>query len=251
MMTPIIETHDLWKIYPMNGIGVEALRGVSLTVETGEFVAVVGPSGSGKSTLLHLIGAMDAPTRGDVSLNGHRLTQTSDTERTRLRCREIGFVFQTFNLLPTLSAQENVEIALRLAGVPRRERRARAAELLACVGLEVRADHLPRQLSGGERQRVAIARALANRPALLLADEPTGNLDSVTGESIVALLRQLNAHGQTIILVTHDAELAAHSGRVLRMKDGQILNPPLEERSMCVHEPGSAGHTTPITIEVE
>jgi len=222
MMASIVETYDLWKVYPMNGAGVEALRGVELKVEAGEFVALVGPSGSGKSTLLHLLGAMDTPTRGEVRLNGRSLAQMSDAERTRLRCREIGFVFQTFNLLPMLSALENVEIALRLAGVPGRERHVRAAELLERVGLGERMRHLPRQLSGGERQRVAIARALANRPALLLADEPTGNLDSATGESIVALLRQLNDQGQTIVLVTHNAEVANQAGRMLQMKDGQL-----------------------------
>jgi putative ABC transport system ATP-binding protein len=222
-MTPIVETHDLWKMYPMDGTSVKALRGVNLTVEAGEFVALVGPSGSGKSTLLHLIGAMDTPTRGEVYLNGHSLSQANDAERTRLRCHEIGFVFQTFNLLPTLSALENVEIALRLAGASRWERRARATELLQRVGLGERMSHLPQQLSGGERQRVAIARALANQPALLLADEPTGNLDSATGEAIVALLRQLNSQGQTIVLVTHDVEVAAQAERVIRMRDGKLM----------------------------
>ena len=221
-MTLIAETQAVWKIYPMDGTSVEALRGVELKVEAGEFIALVGPSGSGKSTLLHLLGAMDTPTRGEVRLNGHSLAQMSDAQRTRLRCREIGFVFQTFNLLPTLSALENVEIALRLAGIPGPKRRARATELLESIGLDERMRHLPRQLSGGERQRVAIARALANRPALLLADEPTGNLDSATGESIVALLRQLNGQGQTIVLVTHNAEVANQAGRMLQMKDGQL-----------------------------
>jgi len=218
----IIETHDLWKVYRMDGVAVEALRGVNLTVEAGAFIALVGPSGSGKSTLLHLLGAMDTPTRGEVRLNGRSLTGMSDTERTHLRCHEVGFVFQTFNLLPTLSALENVEIALRLAGVSRRERHTRAAELLERVGLGGRMGHLPRQLSGGERQRVAVARALANQPALLLADEPTGNLDSATGQAIVGLFRQLNAEGQTIVLVTHNPEVAAQAGRVLRMRDGRI-----------------------------
>ena len=222
MMTSIVETYDLWKVYPMNGAGVEALCGVELKVEAGEFVALVGPSGSGKSTLLHLLGAMDTPTRGEVRLNGRSLAQMSDAERTRLRCREIGFVFQTFNLLPTLNALENVEIALRLAGVPGQKRRARAAQLLESMGLDGRIRHLPRQLSGGERQRVAIARAFANQPALLLADEPTGNLDSATGQSIVTLLRQLNGQGQTIVLVTHNAEVAKQAGRMLQMKDGQL-----------------------------
>jgi putative ABC transport system ATP-binding protein len=221
-MTPIVEARDLWKTYPLDKTSVEALRGVNLTIEVSEFVAMVGPSGSGKSTLLHLIGAMDTPTRGDVFLNGLNLAHMSDSERTRLRCCRIGFVFQTFNLLPTLSALENVEIAMRLAGIPSRERRQRAAELLERVGLGERMRHAPCQLSGGERQRVALARALANQPALLLADEPTGNLDSTTGESIVALLQQLNNQGQTIVLVTHNAEMANQAGRVLRMRDGQI-----------------------------
>jgi len=221
-MGNIVETRELWKVYPLDGTGVEALRGVSLTVEAGEFVAVMGPSGSGKSTLLHLIGAMDTPTRGEVWLNGRNLAQMSEAGRTRLRCREVGFVFQTFNLLPALSALENVEIALRLAGVPGRERRTRATELLERVGMGERVRHRPRQLSGGERQRVAIARALANRPALLLADEPTGNLDSATGASIVALLRQLNAEGQTLVVVTHNPEVANQAGRVLRLRDGQL-----------------------------
>jgi len=221
-MTPIVETHDLWKVYRMDGTSVEALRGVNLMVEAGEFVALVGPSGSGKSTLLHLIGAMDTPTRGEVWLNGRSLTGMSDAERTCLRCREVGFVFQTFNLLPTLNVLENVEIALRLGGVPASQRRKRAAELLERVGLAERMKHLPRQLSGGERQRVAIARALANQPALLLADEPTGNLDTTTGESIIALLQQFHGQGQTIVLVTHNPEIAKQADRVLRMKDGQI-----------------------------
>ena len=221
-MTTVVETHELWKIYSMDGVGVEALRGVNLTIAKGEFVVIVGPSGSGKSTLLHLIGAMDIPTRGEVYLNGRHLAKTSDAERTRLRCRDVGFVFQTFNLLPTLNVLENVEIALRLAGVPASQRRTRAAELLERVGLAERMKHLPRQLSGGERQRVAIARALANQPALLLADEPTGNLDTTTGESIIALLQQFHGQGQTIVLVTHNPEIAKQADRVLQMKDGQI-----------------------------
>jgi putative ABC transport system ATP-binding protein len=221
-MTPIVKTSKLRKWYPMDGSGVNALRDVNLTVEKSEFVAVVGPSGSGKSTLLHLLGAMDTPTDGEVRINGKNLAQMNDAARTQIRRHQIGFVFQTFNLLPTLNARENVEIAMRLAGVPGRERRARAADLLERVGLGPRAGHLPRQLSGGERQRVAIARALANRPALVLADEPTGNLDSATGESIIGLLHQLNREGQTIVLVTHNVEIANQAGKVIRMKDGQI-----------------------------
>jgi len=221
-MTPIIETRDLWKIHPMDGTGVEALRGVNLAVEPGEFVALVGPSGSGKSTLLHLLGAMDTPTRGEVVFEGKNLAAFSDGERTQLRCRQIGFVFQTFNLLPTLTAFQNVELPLRLARVPTRERIPRARELLIQVGLGARTNHLPRQLSGGERQRVAIARALANHPKLLLADEPTGNLDSVTGKEIIALLQEVHRAGQTIMLVTHNADVAAQANRVLHVRDGVI-----------------------------
>jgi len=221
-MTPIIETRDLWKIHPMDGTGVEALRGVNLAVEPGEFVALVGPSGSGKSTLLHLLGAMDTPTRGEVVFEGKNLAAFSDGERTQLRCRQIGFVFQTFNLLPTLTAFQNVELPLRLARVPTRERIPRARELLIQVGLGARTNHLPRQLSGGERQRVAIARALANHPKLLLADEPTGNLDSVTGKETIALLQEVHRAGQTIMLVTHNADVAAQANRVLHVRDGVI-----------------------------
>jgi len=221
-MTPIIETRDLWKIHPMDGTGVEALRGVNLAVEPGEFVALVGPSGSGKSTLLHLLGAMDTPTRGEVVFEGKNLAAFSDGERTQLRCRQIGFVFQTFNLLPTLTAFQNVELPLRLARVPTRERIPRARELLIQVGLGARTNHLPRQLSGGERQRVAIARALANHPKLLLADEPTGNLDSVTGKEIIALLQEVHRAGQTIMLVTHNADVGAQANRALHVRDGVI-----------------------------
>ncbi len=222
-MAPIVETHDLWKIYPMDGTRVEALRGVNLNVQPGEFMAFIGPSGSGKSTLLHLIGAMDTPTRGEVCIDGVNLAQMRDGERTRLRCHQIGFVFQTFNLLPMLTALENVEIALRLAGVQEAARRARAEEALARVGLVEQAHHRPAQLSGGQRQRVAIARALANRPRLLLADEPTGNLDSATGQAIVDLFRQFNAEGQTIVMVTHNTELAHSVGRRVTLRDGQVL----------------------------
>jgi putative ABC transport system ATP-binding protein len=217
-----IEARDLWKVYCIDGQDVRALCGVSLTVQHGEFVAVVGPSGSGKSTLLHLIGAMDSPTRGEVFLNGQHLAGMTESARTRLRCREVGMLFQTFNLLPTLTASENVEVAMRLAGVPQDERRRRTTDLFECLGLATRLKHLPSQLSGGERQRVALARAVANEPTILLPDEPTGNLDTVTGEDIVRLLRQLNDQGQTIVLVTHNPEVAAQASRRLHMRDGQV-----------------------------
>ncbi len=222
-MDNIVEAYDLWKVYQMDGLAVEALRGMGLTVEAGEFVALVGPSGSGKSSLLHIIGAMDTPTEGEVLFDGRSLVGADDGERTYLRCHEIGFVFQNYNLLPMFSAFENVEIALRLAGVSRTERRTRTRELLGRVNLGERVEHLPKQLSGGERQRVAVARALANYPRLLLADEPTGNLDTATGEAVVDLLCRFNAEGQTIVLVTHDPEVAARAGRVVRMRDGQLM----------------------------
>jgi len=221
-MGKIVQTHDLWKIYPMGEVKVEALRGVNLTVEEGEFITIIGPSGSGKSSLLHIIGCMDTPTRGEVFFGGKDVRKMSDGERTRVRCHEIGYIFQTFNLLPTLDVAGNVEIATRLAGMHKAERKARTRELLEKVGLGERMGHLPRQLSGGERQRVAIARALANSPKLILADEPTGNLDSVTGKEIVRLLRELNEEGHTIVLVTHDLEASAQARRVIKMKDGQL-----------------------------
>ena len=221
-MGKIFETHDLWKIYPMGEVEVEALRGVNLTVEEGEFIAIIGPSGSGKSSLLHIIGCMDTPTRGEVFFEDKDVRRMNDGERTRVRCHAIGFIFQTFNLLPTLDAAGNVEIAMRLAGRHKAERKARTRELLEKVGLGKRMGHLPRQLSGGERQRVAIARALANSPKLILADEPTGNLDSVTGKGIVRMLRELNEEGQTIVMVTHNPEASAQAKRVIRMKDGQL-----------------------------
>ena len=221
-MGKIFETHDLWKIYPMGEVKVEALRGVNLTVEEGEFIAIIGPSGSGKSSLLHIIGCMDTPTRGEVFFEDKDVRRMNDGERTRVRCHAIGFIFQTFNLLPTLDAAGNVEIAMRLAGMHKAERKARTRDLLEKVGLGKRMGHLPRQLSGGERQRVAIARALANSPKLILADEPTGNLDSVTGKGIVRMLRELNEEGQTIVMVTHNPEASAQAKRVIRMKDGQL-----------------------------
>ncbi|MBA3497568.1 MAG: ABC transporter ATP-binding protein [Gemmatimonadales bacterium] len=206
----------------MNGETVHALRGVSLRVDAGDYVAIVGPSGSGKSTLLQLLGGIDAPSGGAVEILGTRLGSLSDRELTRLRLTRLGFIFQRFHLLPVLTARENVELPMAEAGVAGRERRARARELLAYVGLDHRADHRATQLSGGEMQRVAIARALANRPALLLADEPTGELDAATGHEILALFRQLNADGTTLVVVTHDERLAAEAGRIIHMLDGTI-----------------------------
>lgn len=213
---------DLHKDYPMYGTTVHALRGVSLEVRSGEYLAVAGPSGSGKSTLLQLIGGIDVPSAGFVEILGTRLDTLRDSQLTRLRLTRLGFVFQRFHLLPVLTAQENVELPMAEAGVTARERRERAQVLLAYVGLEHRASHRATQLSGGEMQRVAIARALANRPALLLADEPTGELDAATGEEILALFARLNADGTTLIVVTHDERLAGEAGRVIHMLDGRI-----------------------------
>jgi putative ABC transport system ATP-binding protein len=218
----VLLAHDLSKDYPMNGEAVHALRGISLEVRSGEYVAVVGPSGSGKSTLLQLIGGIDIPSRGSVEIMGTSLGSLSDRQLTRLRLDRLGFVFQRFHLLPVLTARENVELPMAEAGMKGRERVARALELLGYVGLRHRAAHMVTQLSGGEMQRVAIARALANRPALLLADEPTGELDAATGEDILALFSRLNRDGTTLVVVTHDERLAAQAGRVIHMLDGRI-----------------------------
>jgi putative ABC transport system ATP-binding protein len=219
----VLVARDLRKDYPMNGEVVHALRGVSLTVRQGDYVAIVGPSGCGKSTLLQLLGGIDAATSGHIGLLGTALESLDDRQLTRLRLTRLGFVFQRFHLLPVLSAAENVELPMAEAGVGLGERRARARELLAYVGLAGRAGHRATQLSGGEMQRVAIARALANRPALILADEPTGELDAATGRGILALFRQLNADGATLVVVTHDEKLAAEAGRVVEMVDGRIV----------------------------
>jgi putative ABC transport system ATP-binding protein len=221
----ILIARDLHKDYPMNGAAVHALRGASLVVQAGEYVAIAGPSGSGKSTLLQLIGGIDAPSAGSVELLGTRLDALSDRELTRLRLTRLGFVFQRFHLLPVLTARENVELPMAEAGMGRRERQDRASELLAYVGLGHRAGHRATQLSGGEMQRVAIARALANQPALLLADEPTGELDAATGAEILSLFRRLNQDGTTLVVVTHDEQLAAEAGRVIHMLDGRIRDP--------------------------
>ncbi|HEU5169068.1 MAG TPA: ABC transporter ATP-binding protein [Gemmatimonadales bacterium] len=218
----LLVARELAKDYPMNGQTVHALRGVSLVVAPGEYVAIVGPSGCGKSTLLHILGGIETPSSGEVTIAGTRLDTLSDRELTRLRLTRLGFVFQRFHLLPVLTAGENVELPMAEAGVPRAERRERVGELLAYVGLGSRRDHRATQLSGGEMQRVAIARALANRPALLLADEPTGELDAATGQEILQLFRRLNRDGATLVVVTHDERLAAEAGRVVHMLDGKV-----------------------------
>lgn len=219
----MIELKNAHKIYPMGEISVQALRGLDLTIKPGEFVAIMGPSGSGKSTLMHLLGCLDLPSNGIVQLDGKDVTKLDEDTLAQIRGKKIGFVFQTFNLIPTLTAQENVDLPLFFQGVPRKERSARAVELLQKVGLNGRIQHKPSQLSGGERQRVAIARALANDPEIILADEPTGNLDSESGEAILKLLAQLNREGKTIILVTHNPEAAAYAHRIVRIKDGRLL----------------------------
>jgi putative ABC transport system ATP-binding protein len=222
-VSPVLQARNLSKDYPMNGELVHALRSVSLEVNPAEYVAIAGPSGSGKSTLLQLIGGIDIPSSGDVEILGTSLRTLSDRDLTRLRLTRLGFVFQRFHLLPVLTARENVELPMAEAGMPRQARQARATELLDYVGLRHRAGHRATQLSGGEMQRVAIARALANRPVLLLADEPTGELDAATGEEILQLFRRINADGTTLIVITHDERLAAQAGRVIHMLDGRIL----------------------------
>jgi putative ABC transport system ATP-binding protein len=221
----LLIARDLHKDYPMNGAAVHALRGASLEVHAGEYVAIAGPSGSGKSTLLQLIAGIDVPSSGSVELLGTRLETLSDRELTRLRLTRLGFVFQRFHLLPVLTALENVELPMAEAGWDRGKRRERALELLAYVGLRHRAEHRATQLSGGEMQRVAIARALANQPVLLLADEPTGELDAETGTEILSLFRRLNMDGTTLVVVTHDEQLAAEASRVIHMLDGRIREP--------------------------
>lgn len=220
----LLRAQGVRKDYRLDGEPVHALRGVSLSITGGEYLAIAGPSGCGKSTLLHILGGIDTPSAGTVELDGVALSGLTDRELTRLRLARIGFVFQRFHLLPVLTASENVELPMAEAGLPAATRRARARELLDYVGLAQREHHRATQLSGGEMQRVAIARALANRPALILADEPTGELDAVTGRQILDLFQKLHADGTTLVVVTHDDRLAAEAGRVAYMLDGQIVN---------------------------
>ncbi|ADZ09814.1 Phosphonate-transporting ATPase [Methanobacterium lacus] len=224
-MQNLVNGKELWKTYDLGGVKVNALRGLNITVDEGEFVSIMGPSGSGKSTLMNLIGCLDTPTEGELTIDGREISSMKESELTKVRAEKIGFIFQTFNLLPALSVRDNVEFPMRnLSGdkkLNKSARRARAEECLECVGLGHRLDHLPAKLSGGERQRVAIARALVNKPKFILADEPTGNLDTESTENIMKLLHDINDMGTTVIMVTHDVETTENT-RILRIRDGVI-----------------------------
>jgi putative ABC transport system ATP-binding protein len=227
----LIELKDVYKIYDMGAEKVHALNGVNIEIERGEYVAIMGSSGSGKSTLMNLIGCLDSPTSGVYRLNGVEVQGLGDTDLAGIRNKEIGFVFQTFNLLARTDALHNVELPLIYAGTPRRERRQRAQRALERVGLGDRMHHNPNELSGGQRQRVAVARALVNEPSILLADEPTGNLDSATSKEIMDLFDELHSGGNTVLLVTHEADIAAHAWRQIQLRDGQVLDDHPTERA--------------------
>jgi putative ABC transport system ATP-binding protein len=226
----LIDIRDITKVYEMGEEKVHALSGVTISVSKGEYIAIMGPSGSGKSTLMNLIGCLDTPSSGSYILNGREVATMTDDELAAIRNQEIGFVFQTFNLLPRTTALQQVELPLVYSGLARKERRERAVKALAAVNLSDRMGHQPSEMSGGQRQRVAIARALINNPSILLADEPTGNLDSATGFVIMALFDQLNGRGNTIVLVTHEEDIAAHARRIVRLRDGKILSDGPNER---------------------
>lgn len=227
----LIETNNLWKTYDMGKVQVHALRGISIKIDKGDYIAVMGPSGSGKSTLMNLIGCLDTPTQGEYHLNGKRVSQMHDDELAEIRNREIGFVFQTFNLMPRSTALHNVELPLIYGGRNREERLQMARHALEVVNLGERVMHKPSELSGGQRQRVAIARALVNKPSLLLADEPTGNIDTKTGDEIMSLFAELHNNGNTIILVTHEMDIARNADRILFIRDGQIEKEEIVRRA--------------------
>jgi putative ABC transport system ATP-binding protein len=231
----IIELRDIQKVYTMGEEKVHALHGVTLDIERGEYVAIMGSSGSGKSTLMNLLGCLDTPSSGSYHLNSVAVEELDDTQLAAIRNKEIGFVFQSFHLLPRTSALQNVELPLIYAGAPRSERRDRARRALERVGLGDRMGHQPNELSGGQRQRVAIARALVNDPSILLADEPTGNLDSATSTDIMSLFDELHQAGNTVILVTHEPDIAAHAWRQVQLRDGQVLSDHLTARAAAVH----------------
>jgi len=226
----MITTEDLWKTYDMGSEQVHALRGVNLRIQRNEYVAIMGPSGSGKSTLMNLIGCLDSPSKGNYWLNGQLVSDHDDDELARIRNKEIGFVFQTFNLLARATALHNVELPLIYAGIPANERAERAKGALSAVGMDGRMNHKPNELSGGQRQRVAIARALVNKPSIILADEPTGNLDSQTGNEIMALFDRLHSEGNTIVLVTHEHDIAEYAHRVVHIRDGVVAKDETKER---------------------
>lgn len=229
-MTSIIKLENVVKIYQLGEVEVPALRGINLNIKQGEFLSIMGPSGSGKSTMLNSVGCLDTPTTGEIFLDGHNIAHLGESTLAQIRGRKIGFIFQTFNLIPTLSALENVTLPMMFQNVEKEKRIKRGKELLSLMGLGERITHRPNELSGGERQRVAIARALANDPAVILADEPTGNLDSKTGKDILDLLKGLHEkENKTIIMVTHDASLARHADRIVRLKDGMIVNDDKKE----------------------
>jgi putative ABC transport system ATP-binding protein len=238
---PLIETQDLWKTYVMGDEEIHALKGVSISIERGEYVAIMGPSGSGKSTLMNLIGCLDTPSRGTYLLNNKQVSQMNDNELARIRNEEIGFVFQTFNLLPRATALHNVELPLVYAGMGKKERLEQAKAAIERVELTHRMTHKPNELSGGQRQRVAIARALVNNPSILLADEPTGNLDSKTGVEIMGLFARLHEGGNTIIVVTHEPDIAAYAHRVIAIRDGQVARDVKQEphAGLAAHQDAS------------
>jgi putative ABC transport system ATP-binding protein len=238
---PLIETQDLWKTYVMGDEEIHALKGVSISIERGEYVAIMGPSGSGKSTLMNLIGCLDTPSKGTYLLNDKEVSQMNDNELARIRNEEIGFVFQTFNLLPRATALHNVELPLVYAGMGKKERLEQAKAAIERVELTHRMTHKPNELSGGQRQRVAIARALVNNPSILLADEPTGNLDSKTGVEIMGLFARLHEGGNTIIVVTHEPDIAAYAHRVIAIRDGQVARDVKQEphAGLAAHQDAS------------